>query len=304
MVSAVTAIGAERRGTSGQIFIFRVTHCGIADNYFCLMKIRSGMNMNVNCYPIPSGFSSLDRITGGLHPSEFVVIAGKPAVGKTALALDIAYNAAVNCNIPVAFFSMEMPVVSVVKRLFQMTIGRCEKTENIEWQQVQSELTHLVHAPLYIDDTRGLRVLDFRSKAEHLIEQKNVRLLIIDYLQLFSYRDRNNLTIEEVKEKLDILLQSLKNLAASTGVPIIVCSQLSRFESKRIGDNWPRFSDLYDYDLFRKNADSMILIHRRWTSEDSNETKITVGKFRDGEVADIQEANMRFQENTVGFTDV
>ena len=299
MVSAVTAIGAERRGTSGQIFIFRVTHCGIADNYFCLMKIRSGMNMNVNCYPIPSGFSSLDRITGGLHPSEFVVIAGKPAVGKTALALDIAYNTAVNCNIPVAFFSMEMPVISITKRLSLLMNGKYDVS-----LQLESELNPLAHAPLYIDDTQGLRVPDFRSKAEHLIEQKNVRLLIIDYLQLFSYRDRNNLTIEEVKEKLDILLQSLKNLAASTGVPIIVCSQLSRFESKRIGDNWPRFSDLYDYDLFRKNADSMILIHRRWTSEDSNETKITVGKFRDGEVADIQEANMRFQENTVGFTDV
>ena len=299
MVSAVTAIGAERRGTSGQIFIFRVTHCGIADNYFCLMKIRSGMNMNVNCYPIPSGFSSLDRITGGLHPSEFVVIAGKPAVGKTALALDIAYNTAVNCNIPVAFFSMEMPVISITKRLSLLMNGKYDVS-----LQLESELNPLAHAPLYIDDTQGLRVPDFRSKAEHLIEQKNVRLLIIDYLQLFSYRDRNNLTIEEVKEKLDILLQSLKNLAASTGVPIIVCSQLSRFESKRIGDNWPRFSDLYDYDLFRKNADSMILIHRRWTSEDSNETKITVGKFRDGEVADIQEANMKFQENTVGFTDV
>lgn len=299
MVSAVTAIGAERRGTSGQIFIFRVTHCGIADNYFCLMKIRSGMNMNVNCYPIPSGFSSLDRITGGLHPSEFVVIAGKPAVGKTALALDIAYNTAVNCNIPVAFFSMEMPVISITKRLSLLMNGKYDVS-----LQLESELNPLAHAPLYIDDTQGLRVPDFRSKAEHLIEQKNVRLLIIDYLQLFSYRDRNNLTMEEVKEKLDILLQSLKNLAASTGVPIIVCSQLSRFESKRIGDNWPRFSDLYDYDLFRKNADSMILIHRRWTSEDSNETKITVGKFRDGEVADIQEANMRFQENTVGFTDV
>ena len=299
MVSAVTAIGAERRGTSGQIFIFRVTHCGIADNYFCLMKIRSGMNMNVNCYPIPSGFSSLDRITGGLHPSEFVVIAGKPAVGKTALALDIAYNTAVNCNIPVAFFSMEMPVISITKRLSLLMNGKYDVS-----LQLESELNPLAHAPLYIDDTQGLRVPDFRSKAEHLIEQKNVRLLIIDYLQLFSYRDRNNLTIEEVKEKLDILLQSLKNLAASTGVPIIVCSQLSRFESKKIGDNWPRFSDLYDYDLFKKNADSLILIHRRWTSEDSNETKITVGKFRDGEVADIQEANMRFQENTVGFTDV
>lgn len=255
--------------------------------------------MNMNCYPIPSGFSSLDRITGGLHPSAFVVIAGKPAVGKTALALDIAYNTAVNCNIPVAFFSMEMPVISITKRLSLLMNGKYDVS-----LQLESELNPLAHAPLYIDDTQGLRVPDFRSKAEHLIEQKNVRLLIIDYLQLFSYRDRNNLTIEEVKEKLDILLQSLKNLAASTGVPIIVCSQLSRFESKKIGDNWPRFSDLYDYDLFRKNADSLILIHRRWTSEDSNETKITVGKFRDGEVADIQEANMKFQENTVGFTDV
>ncbi len=255
--------------------------------------------MNMNCYPIPSGFSSLDRITGGLHPSEFVVIAGKPAVGKTALALDIAYNTAVNCNIPVAFFSMEMPVISITKRLSLLMNGKYDVS-----LQLESELNPLAHAPLYIDDTQGLRVPDFRSKAEHLIEQKNVRLLIIDYLQLFSYRDRNNLTIEEVKEKLDILLQSLKNLAVSTGVPIIVCSQLSRFESKKIGDNWPRFSDLYDYDLFRKNADSLIFIHRRWTSEDSNETKITVGKFRDGEVADIQEANMKFQENTVGFTDV
>ena len=110
-------------------------------------------------------------------------------------------------------------------------------TEHIEWMQLRSALKHLAHAPLYVDDTRGLQIPDFRFKAERLVEQKNVRLLIIDYLQLFSYRELPGV---DHKEKLDNLLLTFKNIAVSTGVPIIVCSQISRFDNSNTSVNFNR----------------------------------------------------------------
>ncbi len=251
------------------------------------------MNKNSINNAILSGFASLDRITGGLHPSELVVLTGLPTMGKTALALDIAYNATINSNIPVAFFSMEIPHSFIQKRLLLSMSGKYGASSQL--------LNRLAHT-LYIDDTPSLKIPDFRSKAEYLIEQKNVRLLIIDYLQLFQ----SPCTVQLYAEHIDIVLQSLKNIAVETGVPIIVCAQLSRFDNRRIGDNWPKLSELCDYDLFRKNSDSLILIHRRLShvSGDSNETKVIVGKFRDEDVIDIQEANLMFQKNSIGVSDV
>ena len=257
--------------------------------------------MNVNCYPISSGFSSLDRITGGLRPSELIIMTGRPAAGKSGLALNIAYNVAVDNDIPIAFFSMEMPAISIAKKLLQMSIGRYDKTGYIGWMQLQSALKHLAHASLYVDDTQGLQLPDFRSKAEQLVEQKKVRLLIIDYLQLFSYRELPGV---DQKEKLDNLLLTLKNIAASTGVPIIVCSQISRFDSRRIGNNCPNFSDLCDFDLFRKNSDSLILIHRHPNSENNNTTKLIIGKMRDKNLAETFTINLMFQYDMLWFSEL
>ena len=257
--------------------------------------------MNVNCYPIPSGLSSLDKITGGLQPSELIVMAGRPSVRKSVLALNIAYNVAVDNDIPVAFFSMEMPAICIAKQLLHMAIGRYGKTEHVEWTQLQSVLKHLAHAPLYVDDTRGLQVPDFRFKAERLVEQNKVRLLIIDYLQLFSYSE---LLGVNYKEKLDNLLLTLKGIAVSTGVPIIVFSQFSRFDCRRIGNNCPDFSDLGDFDLFRKNSDSLILIHRHPYSENDNTTKVIIGKFRDKNLTETFTINLMFRDDMLWFSEL
>lgn len=257
--------------------------------------------MNVNCYPISSGISSLDRITGGLRPSELIIMIGRPAAGKSVLALNIAYNVAEDNDIPVAFFSMEMPAISMAKQLLQMAIGRYDKTEHIEWMQLQSALKHLAYAPLYVDDTRGLQIPDFRFKAERLVEQKKVRLLIIDDLQLFSYRELPGV---DHKEKLDNLLLTLKDIAVSTGVPIIVCSQISRFDNRKIGNNCPDFSDLSDFDYFRKNADSLLLIHRYPYFENSNITKLIIGKLRDKQLAETFAINLMFQDDILWFSEL
>lgn len=257
--------------------------------------------MNVNCYPISSGFSSLDRITGGLRPTELIIMTGRPAAGRSVLALNIAYNVAVNNDIPVAFFSMEMPAISIAKQLLQMAIGRYDKTGHIEWMQLQSALKHLAYAPLYVDDTQGLQLPDFCSKVEQLVEQKKVRLLIIDYLQLFSYRELPGV---DHKEKLDNLLLTLKDIAVSTGVPIIVCSQISRFDNRRIGNNCPDFSDLSDFDHFRKNADSLILIHRHPYSENNNTTKVSIGKLRDKQLSETFAINLIFRDDILWFSEL
>lgn len=155
--------------------------------------------------------------------------------------------------------------------------------------------------PLYVDDTRGLQIPDFRFKAERLVEQKNVRLLIIDDLQLFSYRELPGV---DHKEKLDNLLLTFKDIAVSTGVPIIVCSQISRFDNRRIGNNCPDFSDLSDFDYFRKNADSLLLIHRYPYFENSNTTKLIIGKLRDKQLAETFAINLMFHDDILWFSEL
>ena len=215
-------------------------------------------------YGIPSGFMSLDRVTHGWQPRELTIIAARPAVGKTAFALSIARNAAVDFSIPTAYFSLEMSTVMLTSRLivsessvqFEKIRG-IEKLENIDWYQMESSLSKLSKAPLYIDDTCALRTDEFMKKAKDLITQYSVKLIIVDYIHLMGSMDHSR----TMREKDDEVLLCLKEAAMVFGVSIIAIS----FIKRPIRKNYTK-PILADLDVYCPTAvdyaDKIILLHR------------------------------------------
>ena len=261
---------------------------------------------------VPSGFQSLDKITLGWQPSDLIILAARPSVGKTAFVLNIARNAAVQYNMPVAFFSLEMPAIQLAKRMMVSETGLSadkikggQKLEPYEWTQLENNLKALSKAPLYIDDTPGLPVMEFRSKVKRLVKQKGVRLVIVDYLQLMQGPSE----LRSMREQeVAAISRTLKATAKEMNVPIIALSQLSRQAELRNGSNGrPQLSDLRESGSIEQDADMVIFIHRRdyqglsANAEDIGATQIIIAKHRNGEIADIE---MKFRASEVKFVDM
>ena len=215
-------------------------------------------------YGIPSGFMSLDRVTHGWQPRELTMIAARPAVGKTAFALSIARNAAVDFGVPTAYFSLEMSTVMLTRRLIVSESGiqfekirGVEKLESVDWFQMESTLSKLSKAPLYIDDSCALTIDEFMKKVKDLITQYGVRLIIIDYIHLMSNMDH----ARTMREKDDEVILCLKEAAMVYGVSIIAISFIRRPTRK----NYTK-PILTDLDVYCPSAvdyaDKIILLHR------------------------------------------
>ena len=215
-------------------------------------------------YGIPSGFMSLDRVTHGWQPRELTMIAARPAVGKTAFALSIARNAAVDFGVPTAYFSLEMSTVMLTRRLIVSESGiqfekirGVEKLESVDWFQMESALSKLSKAPLYIDDSCALTIDEFMKKVKDLITQYGVRLIIVDYIHLMSNMDH----ARTVREKDDEVILCLKEAAMVYGVSIIAISFIRRPTRK----NYTK-PILTDLDVYCPSAvdyaDKIILLHR------------------------------------------
>lgn len=260
---------------------------------------------------VPSGFPSLDRITLGWQPSDLIILAARPSVGKTAFVLNVARNAAVDHHMPVAFFSLEMPAIQLVKRMMVSETGLSAdkikggvKLEPYEWVQLEQKLKNLSKAPLYIDDTPSLPVMEFRSKAKRLVNQKSIRLIIIDYLQLMQGpAELRGLREQEVAA----ISRTLKATAKELNVPIIALSQLSRSAVTRQSSNGrPLLSDLRESGSIEQDADMVLFIHRAdyqglsADAEDEGKTTLIIAKHRNGEIGDIP---LTFRSNEVRFVD-
>ena len=244
---------------------------------------------------IPSGFIVLDRITHGWQPGELIVIAARPAVGKTAFALSIARNTAVDFNIPVAYFSLEMSVASLTKRLIVSESGigfekirGAEKLEACDWYQMESYLAKLVSAPLYIDDSCALTTDEFMGRVKELVAQHSVRMIVVDYIHLMRAWDHSKTS----KEENDEILLCLKEAALKYRVAIIAITYLRRPVRKNYSG--PILTDL---DAFCPAAvdysDKIILLHRpSFLSLDSSENKmdllhLELAKNNTGDVASM-----------------
>lgn len=271
------------------------------------MQTSTGVN------GVPSGFAKLDRITMGWQKSDLIILAARPSVGKTAFALNLARNAAVDHNMPVAFFSLEMSNIQLAKRLMTTETGLSAdkikggvKLEPFEWQQMEYKLKGLSRAPLYIDDTPSLPVTEFRTKVKALVKNKGVRLVIVDYLQLMQSPSdlKNGMREQEVAA----ISRNLKATAKELNVPIIALSQLSRQAVQRTGGSGkPQLSDLRESGSIEQDADMVLFIHRPdyiGLSEDPGDkekTQIIIAKHRNGETGEIE---MLFKGEKVKFVEL
>ena len=260
---------------------------------------------------VPSGFPSIDKITLGWQASDLIILAARPSVGKTAFVLNLARNAAVDHNMPVAFFSLEMPAIQLAKRMMvtetRLSADKIKggvKLQPWEWEQLDIQLKRLASSPLYIDDTPSLPVMEFRSKVKKLVKQKGVRLVIVDYLQLMQGpAELRGMREQEVAA----ISRTLKATAKEMNVPIIALSQLSRQSENRVGSNRrPQLSDLRESGSIEQDAEMVIFIHRddyQGLNEDPNDvgkTQIIIAKHRNGAIADV---DMRFRADEVRFVD-
>ena len=261
---------------------------------------------------VPSGFATLDRITNGWQSSDLIILAARPSVGKTAFSLNLARNAAVDHNIPVAFFSLEMSALQLSQRLMTSESGLSAdkikggvKLQNDEWNLLEQSLKKLSSAPLYIDETPGLPIMEFRSKVKTLVKQKKVRLVIVDYLQLMQ----GPIELKGVREQeVAAISRMLKATAKELNIPIIALSQLSRQAVQRQGGGGkPVLSDLRESGSIEQDADMVIFIHRpdfvglSENEGDREKTQIIIAKHRNGETRDI---DMLFKSERVKFVEV
>lgn len=277
-----------------------------------IRDIETARDHEGNLRGIPSGFTDLDRITAGWQKSDLVILAARPGMGKTAFVLSMARNVAVDFNIPLAIFSLEMSSIQLVTRLIsgetQLPADKLKKgnLENYEWEQLNAKIGKLVDAPLYIDDTPALSIFELRAKCRRLKAQHNIQMIIIDYIQLMSGGIENKGNREQ---EISSISRSLKALAKELSVPIITLSQLNRSVETRGGSKRPILSDLRESGAIEQDADMVMFIYRPEyykidQDEEGNSTKgmaeLIIAKHRNGALADVK---MQFVDRYAKFMD-
>ncbi|MCZ4305191.1 replicative DNA helicase [Zoogloeaceae bacterium G21618-S1] len=243
---------------------------------------------------VPSGFADLDEMTSGLQPTDMMVIAGRPGMGKTTFALNVAEHVAVECGLPVAVFSMEMPGTQLAMR-FISSVGRLDqhrlktgKLNDEEWQRLTFALGKLHEAPIYIDESPGLNPTDLRARARRLYRQcGKLGLIVIDYIQLMtSLRQSDNRAAE-----LSEISRSIKSLAKELHVPIMALSQLNRSLEQRPNKR-PVMSDLRESGAIEQDADMIMFIYRdeiyNPDSPDKGAAELIIGKHRNGPTGTVR----------------
>jgi replicative DNA helicase len=215
---------------------------------------------------VPTGFKDLDKLTSGWQRSDMIVIAARPAMGKTAFVLSMARNTAVDYNMGVALFSLEMSSVQLVKRLIsseaRIDAEKLRKGDlaDHEFQQIHSRIKKLSKAPIYIDDTPGISIFELRAKCRRMKQKHNIEIIIIDYLQLMTAG--SNKTSGNRQEEISQISRSIKEIAKELNVPVVALSQLSRSVEQRGGDKRPVLSDLRESGAIEQDADIVSFIYR------------------------------------------
>ncbi|MGL4630784.1 MAG: replicative DNA helicase [Leadbetterella sp.] len=266
-----------------------------------LNEIKNKEQSSLGESSVPSGFSDLDRVTGGWHNTELIIIAARPGMGKTAFVVSALRNAAIDFHIPVALFSLEMSSAQVMLRLISAEAEidsqklRKGELEAEDWQALNSKIQTLENAPIYIDDTPALTILEFRSKARKLKAKHNVRMIIVDYLQLMSAGNtRRGLNREQ---EIAAISRSLKTIAKELNIPVIALSQLSRNVENRGGDKRPQLSDLRESGSIEQDADVVMFLYRPEyyhmdTDEKGHSTKgmaeVIIAKNRSGSLDTVK----------------
>ncbi len=236
---------------------------------------------------VPTGIKSLDRMLSGLQKEDLLILAARPSVGKSSLAINIAQNAATKHNVGVALFSLEMGRESIVDRMiaaqgdidnWRITTGNLEEEDFEKYSLAAGELAE---APIFIDDTAGISVLEIRTKARRLQLEHEIGLIIVDYLQLIKAPQAES-RVQEVSK----ISQALKNLARELKVPVLALSQLSRAIEQRGGEKRPQLSDLRDSGSIEQDADIVMFLYRS-DDEDRENISLLISKHRNGPTGEI-----------------
>ncbi len=254
---------------------------------------------------VPTGFADLDQLTQGLHPGQMIIVAGRPAMGKSTLALDFCRSAALRHDITAAIFSLEMSRSEIAMRLlsaetevFLSKMRSGDMTPN-DWTRVSGKLAETSSRPLYIDDSPNLTMMEIRSKCRRLKQQHNLGLVVIDYLQLMTSGKR----VESRQQEVSEFSRQLKLLAKELEIPVIAVAQLNRGPEART-DKKPMIADLRESGSLEQDADVIMLLHRpEYYNEDERpgEADIIVAKHRNGQTATIPVA---FQGHMARFVNM
>ena len=253
---------------------------------------------------VPTGFKKFDEMTAGLQPSELIVVAGRPSMGKTSFCLNVAQHAAIHEQTPVAIFSLEMSKEQLVQRMLCSVASvdshklRTGYLSDADWPKLTTGAGRLSEAPIFIDDTPGISLLEMRAKARRLMAEQQLGLVIIDYLQLISGRGRAESRQQEISE----ISRSLKAMAKDLNVPVVALSQLSRAVEARQPPR-PLLSDLRESGAIEQDADVVIFLYRpafyrtrkdkELEEPEDNTTEVIIGKQRNGPTGTVNLAFLR-----------
>ncbi len=266
---------------------------------------------------IASGFSKLDNLTSGWQPSDLIIIAARPGMGKTAFVMSMAQNISIKFDIPVAIFSLEMSSIQLITRMISSETGisseklRKGNLETYEWEALSAKVKNLSNAPIFIDDTPSLSVFDLRAKSRRLVSQHGVKIIIIDYLQLMTAGSSTK-SIGNREQEISTISRNLKALAKELNVPVIALSQLSRAVETRGGSKRPLLSDLRESGAIEQDADIVSFIYRpdyygltEWDDEERSpcegQAEFIIAKHRNGGLENIK---LRFEGRLARFTDL
>ena len=300
---------------SAQAEIFAVTEQRTAEDYLPLSEIMEGALDEIEAIGsrsgemtgVPTGFTDLDQLTNGLHPGQMIIIAARPAMGKSTLALDFARAASIKHNLPSVIFSLEMGRNEIAMRLLSAEARvalhhmRSGTMTDEDWTRLARRMPDVSAAPLYIDDSPNLSMMEIRAKCRRLKQRNDLKLVVIDYLQLMQSGSKRS---ESRQQEVSEMSRNLKLLAKELELPVIALSQLNRGPEQRT-DKKPMVSDLRESGSIEQDADMVILLHREDAYEKESpragEADIIVGKHRNGPTATITVA---FQGHYSRFVDM
>jgi len=304
LINRATEIISQGYGSSGDVdefldraerSIFEISEDRIRPSFYPIKDIiKSSFKMIEKLYEkrqlitgVPTGFAKLDELTSGLQPAELIIVAGRPSMGKTAFALNIAQHAAIEAQVPAAVFSLEMAKEQLALRMLcseaKVDAHRLRGgfLSESDWPKLTRAAGNLSEAPIFIDDTPGLTALEMRAKSRRLKKEHNLGLVIVDYLQLMRGRPDSDTREQEISD----ISRSLKSLAKELNVPVIALSQLNRRVEER-GDRRPQLSDLRESGAIEQDADVIIFLYRDEVYSKSEDNKgkaeIIIGKQRNG----------------------
>ena len=296
---------------SAEQSIFEIAERTIDQNFFPMSevikesfkKLESTSHKDSFITGVATGFTDFDNITAGLQPSDLIIIAGRPSMGKTSLALNMAYNAALGDKLGVAVFSLEMSRLQLGIRLLGLDAMidasklRRGSLQDDEWGRLTDAANRLSELPLYIDDTSGLSVLELKAKARRLKKRYDISLIVIDYLQLMQSRK----STESRQQEISDISRSLKALAKDLNIPVVALSQLNRKVEDRPNKR-PILADLRESGAIEQDADVILFIYREElynrTEENKGRAEINIAKHRNGPIGKV---DLTFREKYTKF---